>query len=76
MKFPQTANPKTVKDVAIPGKILGHQSPNTNWLAPVAIMDPHSGVGGRTPAPTKLRPAVRRIANPIVIENWTSDGAN
>ena len=38
--------------------------------APVAIMSPHSGVGTRTPAPTKLSPAVSSMATPIVMEAW------
>ncbi len=31
--------------------------------APEAIIEPHSGVGGRMPAPIKDRPAVRGFAH-------------
>ncbi len=41
-------------------------------LAPLAIIEPSSGVGGLTPAPTKLSPAVSRIAKPTVTDTWTS----
>ena len=37
-------------------------------------MRPHSAVGGRTPAPTKLRPDVSKMANPTVVDNWINDG--
>ena len=39
---------------ARPGKIDGHHWPVTTFWKPMAIMLPHSGVGARTPAPTKL----------------------
>ena len=58
----------------MPGKTLGHHSPRMIWFAPAAIMPPHSAVGGRMPAPRNVRPAVKRIAQPIVTEAWISAG--
>ena len=60
--------------IARPGNTEGHHSPRMSCEAPVEIIRPHSGVGGRTPAPTKLRPAVRMMAKPIVTEVCTSEG--
>ena len=37
-------------------------------------MLPSSGAGGRTPAPTKLRPAVSRMAKPTVTDTCTITG--
>ena len=45
------------------------------FWAPTAIMLPHSGVGTRTPAPTKLSPAVSRTAQPMFTDTCTSAGA-
>ena len=48
-----------------PGKKLTHHSPLTMNCAPSATRMPHSGVGGRTPRPMKLRPAALRMAQPM-----------
>ena len=60
---------------ARPGKTDGHHSPVTTFWKPLAIMLPHSGVGERTRAPTKLSPAVSRIDQPTLTESWASAGA-
>ena len=73
---PATAKVKTISPSAMPGKSDGHHWPMISDFAPDAIMAPSSGVGGATPAPTKLSPAVRRIANPTVTEIWTRIGGS
>ena len=45
-------------------------------LAPSATMIPHSGVGGRTPSPMKLRPAAFRIAQPRFSDACTIIGGS
>src|SRR6476620_5571620 len=69
--IPRTASParakaKTAIPSATPGKRDTHQSPVMMFWAPSPIIVPHSGVGGRIPAPTKLRPAVRSKAHPTL----------
>ena len=44
--------------------------------APMAIIEPHSGVGIGTPAPTKLSAEVSRIEKPIVGERLASAGVS
>ena len=71
---PAAANEKTTMPSAMPGNRDGHQMPMIMLCAPVDTMLPSSGVGGLTPAPTKLRPAVSRMAKPIVAEIWATSG--
>src|SRR5439155_11932473 len=44
--------------------------------APMAIIEPHSGVGIGTPAPTKLSAEVSRVEKPIVGERLASAGVS
>ena len=71
MISPKTPKEKTIRPSAMPGKNAAHHCPISRYLAPDAIMAPSSGVGGLTPAPTKLSPAVSRMAKPTVTETCT-----
>src|SRR5688500_12013072 len=55
-KSPASANANTARPRVTPGKNDTHHCPVIIYLAPFAIIPPHSGVGGWTPAPTKVRP--------------------
>ena len=63
---PDTAKPNTVSAMARPGNTEGHHWPRMISEEPLLIIDPHSGAGGRTPAPRKDKPAVARMHQPIV----------
>jgi len=66
---PMTANVKTIRPNKSPGNIATHHCPVINELgAALAIIAPSSGVGGLTPAPTNLSPAVNSTAKPIVTD--------
>jgi hypothetical protein len=72
---PKCEKARTLKASISPGKRAVHQWPVIMFCAPTWIIRPSSGVGGGTPAPTKLRPAVGRIEKPIAVEKWTRAGA-
>src|ERR1700738_4257316 len=63
---PSSANPRTVIPSATPGKKAIAHCPLIMFVAPWLIIRPHSGVGTRTPAPIKLKPAVSSIAQPTL----------
>src|SRR5919204_290666 len=71
---PSRAKPKTVVESARPGNTDGHHWPVTMFAAPMAIMDPHSGVGTRTPAPTNDKPAEDVKADRIRAEPMRTTG--
>src|SRR5690606_35727716 len=74
IEAPIWPKPKTVSASAKPGKMEGHHWPVTMFWKPEAIIEPHSGVGARTPAPRKDRPAVRRTAVPVLTDIWARMG--
>ena len=55
----------TASIIAMPGKSTIWGAVRMNSL-PSVRMAPHSGVGGITPSPTKLRPAAERITLPML----------
>src|SRR6185437_276671 len=73
---PNNPQMNTMPPKARPGKSDTHHWPSAMNLAPPAIIAPSSGVGGLTPAPTKLSPAVRSTAKPIVTDNCTTTVGN
>ena len=55
--------------MANPGKNTNHHCPDNIYAIPSLIITPHSGVGGRTPRPMKLKPAAFKIAQQAVEQN-------
>ena len=74
--LPVMENEKIVSAITIPGNKAGHQCPVIIEGAPIEIIDPHSGVGTLTPAPTKLNPAVINIPPPIITDKSASRGVS
>jgi len=58
----------------MPGKVMTHHALNI-IDRPMAIMAPHSGIGGWAPSPRKLKPAASKMAEPNPREAWTIMGA-
>ena len=71
---PSSEKLSTVTTMARPGKVATHHWPVIISGAPIEIIEPHSGVGTRTPAPTKLSPAVSRMAIPTLTETCVNAG--
>ena len=67
--------PNTVRASASPGKTDGHHWPVTTFWKPMAIIEPHSGVGARTPAPMKERLAASSTATPVLMLICAKSGA-
>ncbi len=73
---PISAKLSTATTMARPGNKATHHTPRIICCAPVETISPHSGVGMRTPAPTKDRPAVSNMARPTLIEICTMAGVS
>ena len=58
----------------MPGYSTGHHWPVIIPPEPMEIIRPNSGCGIRTPAPTKLNPAVKRIEEPMQVETCVMAG--
>lgn len=57
-------NPNSVRAIKIAGKAVNGQKSRI-YLRPTARIEPHSGVGGCTPRPIKLRPEIAKMHPPI-----------
>src|ERR1700761_77615 len=69
---PMKLKPTTTVKMARPGNVASHQS--WKFTDPVAIIDPHSAIGGTAPRPRNDRPDNSRMALPTPSAARTTTG--